>query len=1048
MEHLSRRGFLGGAAGLAAAGAATTPAEADRGDAGKDAPLRPHRLTTEYVTNPLGLSSPRPRFGWQLAGVGRDRRQMAYRIRVASSLRRLQNDQADVWDTGRMQGDVQSAVAYAGPDLRSRTRYFWQVQVWDEHDRLGRRSSPATFETALLEADDWTAAWIGSGKQVPRPVRTLPPAQFETATLQPGATLGQTFEAPEQLQAVAIMIIAPADVPSGCTMTLHRHGPGGPVIAEQNITEFVGEKQGLIRLDAPVPGGPMYVELSAAAGEPGWIELTTPPPGEVNEEQADPVASPYPGGMAYTDGAEQPQTDRWLYAMPPEPPANPITRRSFILPGSVLSARLYLCGLGHSVAWINGRRVGDHALSPTSTDYDKRVLYTTYDVTKLLRPGDNAIGVALGRGFFATRAADSDGTNLMPWIAEPQLKAQLEVRLSGGRTITIDTDADWQIAEGPTISDGLYPGESFDARRAEALDGWTRPSFVATDWRRATVLKDTLGPLQSDIGAPIRTAHPMRPARVTRPADDVSLYDFGTVIGGWVRLSGGFDEGTTISIQYGEKLAAGRIPVGEPGGSDNPSILGRFQRDEYIASGQGRESWQPSWGYKSFRYVEITGTDAPFELVAVPVHTDVDDTMELELDHPMLKWIADAARQTVLNSLHGHPDLAGNVKLGWTGAAYHSCGPALYQFGAPTLYGKWLDDLRLAMNQDGSLPIFNPIGALGVGAPSPSSTGVYPYLLRRYWMHFGDETVVRRHFDHVRRYIAYVQSTVRDGVAPDIFGDWYSPFDQGDGDPMPYPPEGTALVGTGSLIESLQHGVALAQVINDDHQATAWRADLSELINQFTARFLDSDRGYYHVVPDEGDDPGYRQASNAYPLALGIVPDDHLAGVVDSLASDVEARDRHLDTGSVGTETLPYALSDHGHADLAVAVLGQRTYPSYGFLRDHGATTMWESWERRARGHNDPTLTSPLRWLVERAMGVRPVDAGWARFTIAPQVTDLIPRASLRLDTVRGRIVVEWRRRAGSLRLNLDVPVNTVAELTLPSGEERELGSGRYRLQE
>jgi alpha-L-rhamnosidase len=708
----------------------------------------------------------------------------------------------------------------------------------------------------------------------------------------------------------------------------------------------------------------------------------------------------------------------------------------------VVSARLYLAGLGHAVAWVNGRRVGDGELSPGSTDYDIRSLYTTYDVTSSLRPGGNALGIALGRGFFATRAPDSDGSNLARWVAEPRVKAQLEVALANGRRVTIDTGPDWRLTEGPTTFDGVYAGESYDARRAERLAGWTLPGFPAAGWRPVAVLDGPGGRLQADAGEPVRANGVIKPVRVREPAHGVRLYDFGVVLAGWARLRGHLPAGTTVRLLYGEKLGAdGRIGVGTPGGYDNPSVDGgRFQVDEYTASGQGEQTWQPSFTYKGFRYVEVTGTSVPLDLVAVPVRNDLPTTMDIRLEHPVLQWIADAFRQTAGNGLYGQPQASPmSSKLAWTSATYRAAQPMLYQFGMATVFARWLDDIRLSQAPDGEIPLIAPLGAVANGQlVTPSSTGVYPYLIRRYWLTYGDRTVPEKHFEAVRRYVDWLLAQLRDDIANDWFGDWYPPRSGND----PRPHEGGTLVGTAYAIQSLRDATALAEVVGAAELARTWRDRTGRLVRRFNEEFLDTDTGKYHTRVNTA----YRQTSNAVPLAFGLVPAQHVDAVAANLAADVEAKARHLDTGALGTGALPYALSDHGRADLAHAVLSQRDYPSYGYLRDLGATTFWESWEPTSRGHNDPTLSSPVQWLVERVLGVEPLQPGWARFRVAPRAFGALPGASLKLDTVRGRVDVAWQRKGNSVVLDLRVPVNTVAEVRLPNGEQKELGSGRYHL--
>ncbi|MGH3659472.1 MAG: family 78 glycoside hydrolase catalytic domain, partial [Micromonosporaceae bacterium] len=382
--------------------------------------------------------------------------------------------------------------------------------------------------------------------------------------------------------------------------------------------------------------------------------------------------------------------------------------------------------------------------------------------------------------FFASRAPDTDGSNLARWIAEPQALAQLEVTLADGRRVTIGTGSDWAVTEGPTTYDGVYSGESYDARRATELTGWTEPGFDAdaTGWRPATVLDGPGGRLEPYVGEPIRTGKVVRPVRVTSPTDGVRVYDFGVVMSGWVRLRGDLPAGTTVRLLHSEKLGpSGRIEPGIPGGNENPAIDGRFQVDEYTAAGRGEESWHPSFTYKGFRYVEVTGTTQPLDIAAVPVGNDVATTMALHLDHPVLQWIVDAVRQTTGNGMQGHPVVSSMfTKVGWTLNTYRASQPMLYQFGMANVFATWLDDLALSQASDGEIPLIAPQGETSGGfLLTPSSTGVYPSLVRRYWLTYGDKTIPEKHFAGVRSYIEWLLGKLTDGIADDQFGDWYPP---------------------------------------------------------------------------------------------------------------------------------------------------------------------------------------------------------------------------------------------------------------------------------
>ncbi|WP_246186877.1 family 78 glycoside hydrolase catalytic domain [Microlunatus speluncae] len=1035
MRNVSRRIFLSGVAGVATTTAVAAEAAADdQRWSGKG--LRPYRLTTDHLIDPLGIDGLEPRFGWRLAGRGRDRRQSSYQVRVDTAAKGLTGGTDDVvWDSGRVESADQQAIHYAGPALNPRTRYFWTVRVWDETATPGPWARTAWFETALPAGEDWPARWIGSGIELPLPTRTLPPSQFVDDEVT-GKVLGQTFHTAGPIVAVAGLFVNRGEAPAKINLRLRAGGPDGDQLATATVAGPVGESAARIDLDQPLPSGDYFLEATSDSPGLTWSSGD----GDADPDQPQPD-SPYPEGDAYADGVKLPARDRWLYALPPDPPADPLLRTTFTLPARPKSARLYLIGLGHGRALINGERVDDIALSPPATDFDRRLLHTSHDVTRLLRSGANALGVALGRGFFASRAADSDGSNLYPWTGEPRLLALLEVTLPDGRTITVGSGPDWRQAEGPVRYDGVYTGETFDARREAELAGWAEPDFDDQDWPAAVIMDDPGGRVQAYPNQPIRGESPIRPAKITELEPGTVLYDFGQVTTGRVRLRGRLRRGTKITIQYHEKLGPhGRIEVGPPAGVLNPSITGRHQRDEYLAGG-GQVDWQPWFTYEGFRYVEVTGGPA-LEVVAVPVRSDLERTMRLKLDEPVLQWIVDATVRTNLNGLHGQPDIAPMyTKLGWLGQPRLASATLLNAFDSAAWLEKWLDDIRVSQSEAGGLAIIAPLGPFATDFPiSPSVTGSYPQLVRQHWQHYGDRGLVTRHLPAVRRYAEWLLASLEsgDGLAMDVFADWYPPGQPHD----PRPPEGGFLIGTAFVIETLRDLAVLAGVVGENAEAADWQARAEKLIIRFNEAFLDRRAGSYRTA--ETDE--YRQASNAVPLFLGLVPQEYVERVATRLAQDVEDHDRHLNTGSFGTWALPYALSDHGHPELALAVLGQRTYPGYGFWRSRGGTTLWENWETTARGHNDSTLSGPVQWLLERVVGLELLDPAWARFRVAPRALGDLPAASVALDTVRGRIAVGWRRRGRKLIMDLEVPVNAVAEVTLPGGEPLQLGSGRHRL--
>ncbi|MFI9388398.1 family 78 glycoside hydrolase catalytic domain [Kutzneria sp. NPDC052558] len=1011
MTELSRRTFLGGVAT-----AVILPTVAGVASADGASPLRAVDLTTEHTVNPLGIDAARPRLGWRLTADGVGRRQSAYQIWAASSPDLLAAGRPDVMDTGQVASAAQTAVAWPGPQPVSRTRYHWMVRAWDENGLVGPWSDTAWFESALLSKQDWTADWIGSGIAVPAPLNL---AAYEQAVpLQPGHTLGQSFTSSTGVASAAALVFV-SSATAGCTVTIRRDGPAGAVLGQRAVTGLTGIARPTVDLDTVAPAGVFYLELSDVVGQLLWTGA---------------LSDVVPGGSAFTDG--QPVAgDRSFAVLPPPPPANPLLRSEFDVTGPVVSARLYVVGLGYALGWINNQAVSAAVLSPSWTGYGQRVAYTTHDVTGQLRPGRNAIGFALGRGFFASRIPDAKDWYLTPGVAEPVLRAQLEIRYADGSRATVRSGTDWQVTEGPTTYDGVYAGESYDAQRAAALQGWTSAGFAATGWRAAAKAAAPSGQLWAQVGDVIGADAPVAPVKVYHPVAGVWVCDFGVTMSGWATVRTTAAAGTVIKAQYGEKLGAdGRVFVGAAGSADNPSMVGRFQQDRYTARGGGQEEWTPSFTFKGFRYLEVSGVDTQPDVVAIPVHNQVASTMALDPGDPTYRQISDAFGRTVLNNLHSVPsDTPAYSKQGWTGDAHFASQGMLYGYGLAGLFDKWLEDIRLTQQANGLIGVVAPIS----GQPSfytPTWTGLYPHLVRRYWLAYGDLSVPDRHFDAVRAHVDYLVANLSDGLANDSLADWMSPGHS-------TPPEGGQLVGTAYVIKALRDGSAVADALGETDQAARWRATEADLTTRFNTAFLDPAAGIYRTAVDVG----YRQTSNAVPLAFGLVPVDHVGPVLGNLIADITNRGGHLNTGCAGTAALPYALSDNGRADVAHTLLRQRDYPSFGYWFDQGATTLWEQWEATARSHDHYFLGSPVQWLVERVLGVEVLEPGWARFRVAPRAFGAAPAASISLDTVRGPVRVAWRDDA-SFALDLEVPVNAVAEVTLPDGSTRELGSGTYHL--
>jgi alpha-L-rhamnosidase len=1015
-EGMSRRHFLQGSAGafaVSAGGATAAAAAPSPGGAPAVA-----RTTVEYAPTLLGTDVTSPRLSWTVAGTGG---QSAYQVRVDG-----------VWDSGQVASTRSVGVPYAGPALAPHARYRWQVRVWDERGRVSPWSPASWWETGFLGAP-WQARWIGAA-----PVEDPPGFDDASWIWSPGATPSDAPAGPRWFRHTATVpagtatVVATAD--DDFTLYVNGqqvlHAPEQvdgwktgrfaevPVAAGELVIAVVATNRGDVAIN---PGGLLVRVVLGAQDivtDGSWRVSDTEQNGWQRTDFDDSgwataaVLAPYGGG---------PWGSQVGFSI--ERPA-PVLRRRFTVDEPVASARLYVSGLAYYDAQVNGTQVGKQVLDPGFTDYDETVLYATHDVTELLSAGANEITVTLGRGFYGMTTPNVWNWHQAEWHGEPRLLAQLVVRHADGTITTIGSDTDWQVADGPTTSDSLYAGESYDARRT-------------LTWRQPVELAAPLGTLRAQQHEPIEVVETVPPVSITPLTGGAYVADMGRTMAGWTKLTVSAPAGTVVRLQHGEKLNAdGTVQGG------NGHVPGRHQLDEYVCAGTGVETWEPRFSYKGFRYVQVTGLPAapkPADLLGRVVQSAVPETGTFACSEPSFEQLERAMRRTIRNNLHGIPtDTPMYEKNGWTGDAQLGAPVMAYALGMQRFLSKWLGDLADSQTEAGQLPVIVPSGGWGYGdlGPSPEWTTVYPFVLREMYRIYGDDRLAADHWPTLVRYLDWELARLENGLAITALGDYLPPGYGGN------PPEDTRLTATAYLHRALTATAELGDLLGHDDVAARYRQAATGLRDALNATFL---RGAAYRTDK---DPDYRQTSNAIPLAFGLVPPESVAAVVGNLVADVRARGNHLNTGALGTSVLLPVLTAHGHADVAHAIATQRTYPSWGYWFDNGADTMWEMWPSDSRSRDHYFQGTVVRWLYENVAGLRPGDAGYQRFVVRPDATVGVTWARTSIETVRGRAAVDWSLAGSTMTLTVEVPFGATAEVHVPAGarfDVREVRSGRWR---
>ncbi len=726
-----------------------------------------------------------------------------------------------------------------------------------------------------------------------------------------------------------------------------------------------------------------------------------------------------------------------------------LLRNQFVIGGGVKRARAYICGLGWYELRINGQKVGDHQLDPGQTDYEKVALYSTFDVTGLLKKGENAVGIMLGNGRYAEDWSTNPGIKdrLKTYQnAVPKVILQLEIQLEDGRCKKLMTDETWRIAGGPITGNDIYDGEIYDARLEKP--GWDNCGYSDSKWKKAGVVQPPGGQLVSQgTLPPIKTIKITQPLTMSNPRANVFVFDFGQNFTGWVRLTVSGQRGTEVKLRFSELLYAdGNINV-------VPNRTAKAT-DSYILKGEGLEVYEPRFTYHGFRYVEVTGYPGTPNLNTVQgvvVHSAVNPVGGFQCSNRLINRIHQNVLWTQLSNLMSIPTDCSqrNERMGWLGDAQLVVEESIFNFDMAAFYTKWLRDLRESQKADGSISDVVPPQWQRYPADPPWGTAcvVIPWYL---YLYYDDVRVLAENYNLMKGWVNYL-TTINDGhiIKFSKYGDWCPP---GKVRSLDTPGE---LISTWCYYHDVLYLSKIARVLGKSADAENY-AELSQAIKKaFNREFLEED--YYshnsktadillHFELCPGyDKKGYRkrvlysQTANVLPLYLDIVPENKKEAVLQNLLENVEVTyGRHLNTGILGTRYLLDTLTKYGRSDLAYSVATQTTYPSWGYMIKGGATTLWERWEYMAGGgmnsHNHIMFGSVDTWFYRVLAGINldASESGFRKVIIKPYIPADLDYVSASVNTVRGLVSSSWRKEANALVLDVTLPVNSEGKINFP----------------
>jgi alpha-L-rhamnosidase len=680
-------------------------------------------------------------------------------------------------------------------------------------------------------------------------------------------------------------------------------------------------------------------------------------------------------------------------------------RKEFTLKGRVKRARAYVVGLGYYELRLNGRKAGNHVLDPAWTTYDKRVLYVAYDVTPYLREGPNAVAVLLGNGWYKSRA----------------LLFQLNVEFEDGTTASVASDTTWKTADGPIVEDSVYNGESYDARRE--TPGWGRPGFDDKDWPAAEAVKPPTGVLSAQLMPAIQVVDTIVPLGMANPQPGVYVFDMGQNFSGWARLKVSGPRGADVRLRFAELLY-------DNGMLNTENLRSARAEDRYILKGEGEETWEPCFTYHGFRYVEVTGFPGTPKLDSVRgrvVHSAVKPVGSFSASKGILNGLQRIITWGQKTNLHGIPTDCDqrDERMGWMGDAQGTAEEAIMNFDMAAFYTNFVRDIRDVQDDKGRITDTVPY-IWGSRPADPAWGTAYPLICWYMYQYYGDTRVLEEHYDGLKKYVEFLKSTAENGVLKwSHYGDWVAV------EKCP-----------GSIVSSFYYYYDI-KVLADAARVLGKTQDVA-LYDKLAADVRTAfNREFYN--PKTGDYADGTQTANTLPLFLEM-PTDKERGTWGRLFDDIVYKhDSHLTTGIIGTKYIMELLTRTGNSDLAYDIACKTDYPSWGYMIENGATTLWELWQKREgpsmNSHNHPMFGSVGSWLYKALAGINlaPGTTGFEKVLIEPRMVRDLRHASGSTTTVRGEVAVSWSRTDKGVRVAVTVPGGSEAEVVIPKFNLREV---------
>jgi alpha-L-rhamnosidase len=735
-------------------------------------------------------------------------------------------------------------------------------------------------------------------------------------------------------------------------------------------------------------------------------------------------------------------------------------RKEFALQGEVSEARLYVSGMGVYSAYLNGQEITpEELLKPTLSWYSKRVYFNTYDVTKMLQQGDNAVGIILEGGRYTSlryNAANPnwDGTDHVFGFGTPRLLLQLEVTYKDGQKETIVSDETWKITNrGPIRTANEWDGETYDGNFD--LGEWNKVGYDDNAWLPAELVEAPEGQLSPQPNPNITVMEKLKPVSLFQKGDKWYL-DMGQNMVGIIDMKArGQQPGDIITLRFAELLTPDSLLY-------TANLRSAECTDRYIVTNNSQLSTlnsqlelHPLFVYHGFRYVEISGlreTPVLDDFEGWVIYDEMPVTGSFETSNEIVNAVYHNAYWGIRSNYRSMPTDCPqrDERLGWTGDRTTGNYGESYIFNNHQLYAKWLTDGEDSQWDNGSLANVIPPYWRGY-TDNMTWPGAMVTVTDMLYTRFGDVEPICQHYAAWKKWMLHMKNDyMRAGLMPrDTYGDWCMP------------PESLELIHSNDATRITDATVIstpfycylcgkmakFAEILGFDEDVTFFQKEITTSTIAFNDKYFNRVTGVY---------ANNTVTANILPLWFGMVPkgleNKVLESIVDKTMNECGG---HVSTGVVGIQQLMRCLTEYGHGDLALKIASNDTYPSWGYMYRNGATTIWELWNGNTAnpamnsGNHVMLLGDLILWEYEYLGGIRALEPGYSKIQLKPYPIEGLDFVNCSYNSVSGRIESHWKREGNRFEWDIVIPANTTAEVCLPTAngyEVKTYGSGEYHL--